>query len=132
MNIETALRGLKDAESKLSQKYAVANPALISEEMYRLGQFASALEQFLGDAEEEYETNWAKCYHAYTTTSTYDGKVMSKALSATAAKQKADVDMAVAKGNIKKLQRYVSAAWHVHMSCMARHKHLSNEMKGSM
>lgn len=127
MNVEEALRGLKDAESKLSTRQAVANPALISEEMYRLGQFASALEQHLGDAEEEYEVEWADLY-AQLTLPTLHGKP----LSATAAKQMADIQMAESKGNIKKLQRYVSAAWHVHMSCMARHKHLESQMRGSV
>lgn len=129
MNVETALKGLKDAESNLSQKHAVANPAYISEQMYRLGQYASALEQFLGDAEEEYEVEWAKLYQDYLKGGSVENP---KPMSATAAKQQTDVMCAESKGNIKKLQRYVSAAWHVHMSCMARHKHLANEMKGSI
>lgn len=122
MTVEQALQGMMDAEEKLSTRRAVSDPAYISEQMFRLGQYASALEQFLGDAEEEYETEWAEKYKSH----------LSKPLSATAAKQQADMDMAAMKGNIKKLQRYVSAAWHVHMSCMARHKHLASEMKGSI
>ena len=49
-----------------------------------------------------------------------------------AAKQAADVDMAAAKGNIKKLSRYVLAAWRVHTSCMARMKHIEQENRGSI
>lgn len=52
LTITQALEGLADAESKLSEAVAIHSPTIISENMYRLGQYAAALEKFLGDVEE--------------------------------------------------------------------------------
>lgn len=118
MTLEQILAGIQDAESNLSTREAIVSPAIISTHMYRLGQYASALEKVLGDCEEEYEITWAKSYNTH-----------SETLSATAAKQKADVDCAIDKGNIKRLTRYVSSSWRNQTGAMARINHIYAESK---
>ena len=122
MDLPTALRGMLDAEAKLSQESALRNPSLISEQMYRLGQYTSAVEKHLGDAEEEYERESARVY----------SEALRTEKSATAAKNLTEMEMAEKKGQIKRLSRYVSSSWRIHTACMARYNHLSQEMKGSV
>lgn len=133
ITLDEAIKGMLDAESRLSSRQAVVSPTIISEQMYRLGQYASATEKLLGDAEEAYEIEWAKKYTMYTepyALSDENGNITyAKSLSATAAKQRADVDTAAAKGNIKRLSRYVSSCWKIHTGAMARINHLNNEIK---
>lgn len=124
MNLDQILAGIEDAEKKLATKQAITSPSIISENMYRLGQYTSALEKYLGDCEAEYEVTWASTYNAYTTPE--PGK---KPISATAAKQQTDVDTAADKGNIKRLTRYVSSSWRNQTGAMARINHIQQETK---
>lgn len=122
MDIETAMRGLLDAEAKLSTATAIHQPVVISENLYRLGQYTSALEKRLGDLEEHYEIESARVYAA----------ALATEKSATAAKNRTDMEMAALKGQIKRLSRYVGSSWKIHTACMARVNHLKNEMQGSV
>lgn len=125
MTLEQILKGIESAESKLASREAIDNPTIISAHMYRLGQYTSALEKYLGDCEAEYEVTWAKIYNSYI--SPLEKGV--KPLSATAAKQQADVDTAADKGNIKRLTRYVSSSWRNQTGAMARINHIQAESK---
>lgn len=125
MTLEQILAGIEDAEKKLATKQAITSPSIISENMYRLGQYTSALEKYLGDCEAEYEVAWAKTYNGYT--SPLEKGV--KPLSATAAKQQTDVDTAADKGNIKRLTRYVSSSWRNQTGAMARINHIEAQVK---
>lgn len=151
MNLNTALDGLLDAEARLTDPATMMSPSLLSEQMYRLGQYTSAVEKELGDLEKDYEIDWADEYKSAligekewikdpnyiptsdaTDTDTVGETVIRKPMSTTAAKNHADMETAEMKGQIKRLSRYVSSAWKVHMSAMARIKHLESENKGSV
>ena len=127
MTLDDALKGMFVARKKLSSPEVVSNPSLISEHTYRLGQYTAEVERFLGEAEKEYEIKWAKKYSEYTV----NVDPLGKGLSATAAKQQADVDTAEDKGNIKELTRLVGSSWKLHTGSMARYNHLQNEMRGA-
>lgn len=133
MTLEQILAGIEDAEKNLATRQAITSPTIISEHMYRLGQYTSALEKYLGDAEAEYEVKWANIYSSHTApypVTDEKGNISSKqAMSATAAKQQADVETAEDKGNIKRLTRYVASSWKNQTGAMARINHISNEMK---
>lgn len=133
ITLQQALDGIADAESKLGSRQAIHSPTVISENMYRLGQYTSALEKILGDCEQEYEIEWARIYNAYTApypVTDKKGNITQKqSMSATAAKQQADVDTAKDKGNIKRLTRYVSSSWRNQTGAMARINHISAEQK---
>ena len=122
MNLETALKGLLDAEAKLSERTTMMSPNLISENMYRLGQYTAAVERHLGDIEEEYEVTWARNYTLG----------LEEKLSATAAKIQADVATSTQKGQMKRLSRYVSSSWRLHTGAMARINHLQAESRGAV
>lgn len=122
MDLQTALKGMLDAQDKLSTPEVMASPVLISEQMYRLGQYTSAVERELGDIEEEYEINWSDDYR----------RALEDKMSVTAAKQHADVENSEDKGQIKRLSRYVSSSWKVHTQCMARYNHLTQENRGAV
>ncbi len=121
MQLNDAIKGAIDARTRLATREAVVSPVIMSEQMYRLGQYTAEIESHLGDLEQEYEIKFAQSYSEY-----------SKELSATAAKQKADVDLAELKGNIKRLSRYVSANWKAHTGIMARINHLDRESRGAV
>lgn len=138
MTLEQILKGIESAESKLASREAIDNPTIISTHMYRLGQYTSALEKYLGDCEAEYEVTWAKIYNGYLNPmlvvtndpeTVNEVKLSRKPLSATAAKQQADVDTAADKGNIKRLTRYVSSSWRNQTGAMARINHIQQESK---
>jgi|SRR5690242_10449854 len=122
MDLTEALQGVLDTEEKLRQPGVESAPETLSTLMYTLGQYASALEKELGNLEEEYEREWA---------SEYKEALTSLKLSATAAKQHADVENADVKGQIKRLTRFVNSAWKVHQQCMARWKHINNQDAGA-
>lgn len=122
LTLEDAVIGMLDAESKLSSREALVSPHLISENMYRLGQYASAVEKHLGEIEEELEIKQAEVYM----------RLMTEGKSATGAKQAADAETAALKGQIKKLSRYVSSSWRIHTGAMARWNHIISEQKGAV
>jgi len=129
ITLTQALDGIASAESHLASREAINSPSVISAHMYRLGQYTSALEKILGDCEQEYEIKWAQAYKEATAPSpSADGKTV-KGLSATAAEHKANIDTAEDKGNIKKLNRYVSSSWRNQTGAMARINHLAQEQK---
>lgn len=121
MDLNTAIKGMLDAEAKLGSRATMLSPIEISENMYRLGQYTAEVEKHLGDIEEDYEILYATEYK----------KALETEKSVTAAKLKADLETAEGKGQIKKLSRYVSSAWKVHNGAMARWKHLNAEVKGT-
>lgn len=120
MKLDDALEGMLDAREQLLKREALHNPTIISEQTYRLGQYTAEVERFLGEAEKEYEIKWAREYN-----------LAIVKLAATAAKQKADVECAENKGNIKELTRLVGSSWKIHTGNMARWNHLQAEMKGT-
>ena len=129
MTLPQILAGIEDAESKLGSRQAIHSPTIISENMYRLGQYTSALEKILGDCEQEYEVKWATAYKQATTGSMDEDGKLTKGLSATASEHKANIETAKDKGNIKRLTRYVSSSWRNQTGAMARINHIIAETK---
>lgn len=133
ITLEQALLGIADAEQHLASREAIVSPSIISQQMYRLGQYTSALEKILGDCEAEYEKKWATQYSMYTEPYTVvdkNGKESkAKSMSATAAENRANIDCAADKGNLKRLKRYVDSSWKNQTGAMARINHLIAEHK---
>lgn len=115
MRLENAVTGVLDVKEKL--RTVGDNPVLLSQYMYELTQYVSAAEDHLADYERDYEQEWSQEYK----------QALEDKMSATAAKQHADVETADTKGQIKYLTRFTASAWKVQTAAMARHKHLTQE-----
>jgi len=123
MDLETSIKGMLDAQAKLREPAAIANPQLISDQMYRLAQYTAAAEHFLAELERDYEELEANIYR----------KAMREdKLSASAAEKQVKIDLGDLEGKIKYLTRIIAAAWKLHMSAMAKVKHLESENRGAI
>lgn len=123
LSLEEAVTGMLDAQDNLRTNAAKEQPAYLSEQFYRLGQFTAAVEYHLGQLEEQYEIDEANVLRA---------AIREQKLSATAAEKEVKIELGEIEGKIKYLSRITKAAWSQHMGAMARFNHLQQEMKGAI
>lgn len=119
MDLEQATKGLLDARNQLRTKKGVSNPFVISEQMMRLTQYTSAVEEHLAVYEEELEIAEMQEFNNQLA----QGKSVN--MSETLAKQK----VGSLKGKIANLKRLVNSSWSVIGVCQSRYNHLQTEEK---
>lgn len=102
MDLDTALKGMFDAENALRSREGVNNPTFMSEQMMRLSQYVGAVEEHLADYEREIEFQEGILLKRYM----IDNKV-----KVTQAERMVDIEIAELKGQIKYLTRLVKSAW---------------------
>lgn len=121
MDLQTAIKGMLDAENSLRTRAGTSDPMTMSEGMMRLSQYAGAVEEHLAECERAYEINWSITY-----TKNF------KEMSTTAADKATKVEMAEEKGNIDYLKRMVGSAWRQVGVVQSRYNHLKEGKAGSI
>lgn len=119
MDLEVAVKGLLQVRNDLRQRRGVTDPLFISEQMQRLAQYTSAVEEHLGDLEERIEVVEMQKFLGYLK----QGDSVNKA--ETLAKQ----EVSELKGNIAKLTRLVNSSWKLISTAQSRINHLNSEVK---
>lgn len=102
MNLEQALAGLFDAQSRLRTASAVANPIIMSKHMYRLSQYTGAVENHLAEFERDFDIEYAHKLNEF---------IMKEGMKPTPADAKVKMVMGEQKGQITYLSRIVSSSW---------------------
>lgn len=123
MDLETSVKGMLSAQEKLRSREAIDNPVLISREMYRLAQYATAVENELAVLEEAYENQEAQIYSRC---------LNREQLSATAAEKHVKIELGKLEGQLKYLSRITGAAWRLHGDLQSRVNHITQESKGAI
>jgi hypothetical protein len=122
MDLDTALKGMFDAENALRSREGVHNPTFMSEQMMRLSQYVGAVEEHLADYERELEFQEGTLLKRYM----IDNKV-----KVTEAQRLIDIDIAERKGQIKYLTRIVKSAWSQVGVIQSRINHLIREAQAT-
>lgn len=117
MNIDTAVAGMLDARHALQKREGVSSPTYISEQMQRLAQYTSAIEERLAELEEDLENKESELFKKYRS----EGK------SVNASEKNIKYDIAEEKARIIKLTRYASSSWKLISVSQSRIKHLIAE-----
>lgn len=122
MDLETALKGMLDAENSLRSKEGVNNPVFMSENMMRLSQYAGAVEEHLAQCEKDFETQYA---HELKI------RIFREGVKITQAEREIDIKLAELKGQIKYLTRLVASAWKQTNIIQSRIQHLIKESQST-
>lgn len=118
MELDKALDGMFDAETKLRSREGVNNPVFMSEQMMRLSQYTGAVEEKLAEHERDLETDYAARLHKY---------MIDQSMKVTQAERMVDMDTAFTTGQIKYLTRIVGSAWKQVGVIQSRINHLTRE-----
>lgn len=116
MDITTAISGVLTERSALQQPEGISSPSYISEHMYLLTQYTSALEEALADAEASLLVKEGKLFKEYL-----------KNMSANAAKIQIKYELAADQAEIMRLTRFCSSSWRFVSSSQSRINHLVAE-----
>lgn len=119
MDLQIAIRGTLDAREQLRSKQGTADPAFISEQMTRLSHYIGAVEEGLAELEEQYETDMATKLRKYQ---------LDDNMAASAAENRARMDLGNTKGRIAYLNRIVKSGWKIVGACQSRWNHLNQEL----
>lgn len=122
MDIETAIAGVLTERSALQQPEGVSSPTYISEHMYLLTQFNSALEEVLAEEEKKFKNHEAELFKAYTKA----GDSVNKAQT------KIKYELAADEAEITRLTRLCSSSWRFIGSSQSRIKHLIQEAQNQI
>lgn len=117
MDLQVAIKGLLDARTQLRSKRGVSDATFISEQMMRLTQYVSAVEEHLAVLEEELEVTEMREFDNQLS----QGKSVN--MSETLAKQK----VGSTKGSIAYFKRLVNSSWSIIGVAQSRVNHLSKE-----
>ncbi len=120
MDIETAIKGMLDAQDRLRTQRGTNDPDEISEQMQRLAQYAGAVELHLAAFERDYEIELGKRLHTY---------LVVEGSNATNAEKRVRIDLAKQKAEITYLTRIVSSAWKQVSTAQSRWNHLQTDKK---
>ena len=118
MDLETAIKGVLDAESKLRSPQGVNSPTFMSQQMMRLSQFTGAAEEHLAKYEQDFELDSAKALKFY---------MIDQKMAVTAAEKRAKIETADLKAQIKYLERIIQSAWRQVGVIQSRINHLARE-----
>lgn len=117
MTLEETLAGLTDAKNKLRSATAVVNPVVMSEQMMRLSVYASSLDDYRADTEEEYEIELRGKMKEY----------IDDGIKVSPAEIKAKIDLAKTRGLMSKLDILSGSAWKQIATIQSRINHLNRE-----
>jgi hypothetical protein len=117
MDLDTALKGMIDAENSLRTKQGINNPAIMSEAMMRLSQYTGSVEEHLADLERDAELEEARIYQ----------EMKAEGKSPSAAEKEAKYAIASFKADIKRLTRLTTSAWRQVGVIQSRINHLIRE-----
>lgn len=117
MDLDVATKGLLQVRNDMRSRQGVTDPLFISENMQRLAQYTSAVEEYLSDLEEQIEVVEMQKFLGYLK----QGDSVNKA--ETLAKQ----EVSELKGNIAKLTRLVNSSWKLISTAQSRINHLTSE-----
>lgn len=120
MDLEISIKGLLDAEGKLSTPQGVNSPTFISLQMQRLSQFTSNADNILAEYERDYEQEYAKKLKKY---------IIGEGMKPTPAERMVDMELGELKGQIKYLTRITASAWRRIGVAQSRFNHLMQESK---
>lgn len=118
MELDTAVKGMLDAEAKLRSAQAIGSPIILSEQMMRLSAYASVVEEKLAEYEKEMETSYAAKLKKY---------LITQGLKVTESERLVDIEIAETKGQVKYLTRIVGSAWKIVGVVQSRVNHLARE-----
>lgn len=118
MDLQKAIEGMLDAESKLRTPRGINNPTTMSEQMMRLSQYLGAVEEHLAVYERDYETNLAIALKRY---------MLEQNMKPTPAEARAKMDLGEVKGQVAYLGRLVSSGWRQVGVIQSRINHLIRE-----
>lgn len=119
MNLELALKGLKDTQDKLGDATAITSPTEISTHMMRLSQYAAAVDSHLAEYERDYETQLSAKILGY----------INEGMKVSPAEIKAKMELSEIRSQIKFLERLTSSAWRKVGVAQSRWNHLSQESR---
>ncbi len=119
MELDEAVKSMLSVRASMRTRQAIEDPAYLSERMIKLAAVTSAVEEHLGELEEQLENTEHERYQYYTADS----------LSPTAAERQAKDDVAELRGKIKKLTRFVNSSWKLTEKAQSRINHLTAEYK---
>jgi septation ring formation regulator EzrA len=120
VELNDAIEAMVKVRAALRTQRGINDPAYISENMQKLAQFVSAIEEHLAVLEEQLEAEEMKRFIRYTRT---EGKSINQA--EILAKQ----EVGELKGQIAKLKRYVNSSWAIVGTAQSRFNHLSSDFK---
>lgn len=123
MELTDAITGMLKTREALRTRQGVSDPYFISEQMQRLTQYVSAVEEHLAEREEQLEIEEMNKFIHYTRT---EGKSVNQAAIIT--KQ----EVGSSKGEIAKLKRYVSSSWQIVGVSQSRFNHLQKQVVGQI
>jgi len=122
MKIEVAVKGVLQERGALQKMGGTPQPTYISEHMYLLSQFNSALEECLAEEEKKLELREAELFKEYR----------AKDLSANASQIQVKYDVAVDRAEIIRLTRLCSSGSRLISSAQSRIKHLLAEAQNQI
>lgn len=123
MNLQDAVSGMIDAQTKLRSREGVGSPDFMSEQMSRLAQYTSAAETHLAEYEKAYEEGVAKKLHKY---------LIEQGIAVTKAEKLVKIDLGEQKAQIVYLTRIIGSAWKTVSVVQSRHNHLSKSNAGQI
>ncbi len=123
MDITTAIAGVLQERSALQQQEGLSSPTYISEHMYLLTQYNSALEERVGEEQKRIEIQESELFKQYTTT---DNK------SVNAAEKMIKYELAADKAELSRLSRLCSTSWRFIGVSQSRIKHLIEESRNQI
>lgn len=122
MKIDTAISGMMQAREALQESESLSSPTHISDNMYRLAQFVSAVEEGLGTLEEDLEVKESIFFKEMTDA--------GNSVNATQVSMK--YEFAKDRAYINKITRLVSSSWKLISASQSRIKNLVEESKNQI
>ena len=122
MKIDVALEGVREARRALQESESISSPTHISDNMYRLAQYASAVEEGLGELEEDLEVK----------ESLYFKQMTDAGNSVNATQVSMKYEFAKDRAYITKVTRLVSGSWKLISASQSRIKNLVEESKNQI
>jgi hypothetical protein len=117
ISLEQSLAGMRDAQDKLRNATAIVSPVIISEQMFRLSQFAGLIDEHLAEYEKEYEVKLSARIL----------QLVGEGYKFSPAETNAKCEMAEIKSQILYLTRLSGSAWRQVTTAQSRYNHLNKE-----
>ena len=122
MDIHAAISGMMQAREALQESESLSSPTHISDNMYRLAQYVSAVEEGLGTLEEDLEVKESVFFKERTDA--------GNSVNATQVSMK--YEFAKDRAYINKIARLVSSSWKLISASQSRIKNLVEESKNQI
>ena len=122
MDIHAAISGMMQARGALQESESLSSPTHISDNMYRLAQYVSAVEEGLGTLEEDLEVKESVFFKEMTDA--------GNSVNATQVSMK--YEFAKDRAYINKITRLESSSWKLISASQSRIKNLVEESKNQI